>query len=187
MDPLPVPRLKPTGPPVYRYKVTDSTNSEAFRLAEEGAPHLAAVLADFQTEGRGQPGRQWWMPEGEGILLSLIIRSLPPGTPFEELTLRVGYEIAQFLHRETGLAIAIKPPNDLHIKGMKVGGVLCEARWTDDALQCAVIGVGINVNVANFPPELRETATSLALAAERQFDRKALALKLVDALRGMFA
>ncbi len=174
-----------SSPPVYRHRILDSTNSEAIRLAEQGAPHHTAVVAKFQTAGRGQPGRQWWMPENAGVLLSVLLRSLPQGAAFDQLTLRVGWEMAQALKQFAGVAIGIKEPNDLMIEGKKVGGILCEARWREDQLLYAVIGVGVNVNVLEFPDELRPTATSLALVAGKSFDPDALADFLIQTLRKM--
>ncbi|MBI3736808.1 biotin--[acetyl-CoA-carboxylase] ligase [Candidatus Sumerlaeota bacterium] len=172
-------------PPIHRHRILDSTNSEAFRIAESGAPHLTAVAAEFQTAGRGQPGHEWWMPESEGILLSILLREIPSGILFQDLTLRAGWTAARLLEEKTGVKIEIKLPNDLMINGKKAGGILCEARWRDDELRCAVIGIGINVNVRHFPEELRAIATSLAIEAGREFDREELLQALVGTLREM--
>lgn len=176
---------RPAAPPIHRHATLDSTNSEAFRLAEAGAPHLTAVSAEFQTAGRGQPGREWWMPEGQGALISVLARRLPPGLPFGELTQRAGWAMARALEAASGAKISIKPPNDLLIGGKKVGGILCEARWKAEDLLCAVLGVGVNVNVREFPEPLRATATSLAIETGRELDRAALAEALIEALREM--
>jgi len=174
-----------TTPPVIHLQVVDSTNDETFRLAEQGAEHLTAVMADYQTAGRGQPGHHWWMSARQGILLSVLFRKLPGGIEFSDLTLHVGYRLAQAIEDSTGLSIQIKLPNDLMIQGKKVGGVLGEARWRGDELVCVVIGVGINVNVTEFPEELSGSAVSLAKAAGRQFDLDAISTTIIATLRGL--
>ena len=53
---------------------TDSTNAEAKRLAEAGAPHGTIVVADAQTAGRVRKGREWISPAGKNLYFSLLLR-----------------------------------------------------------------------------------------------------------------
>ena len=175
----------PGDPPVHRHASLDSTNSEALRLGESGAPHHTVVVAEYQSAGRGQMDRRWLMPRGQGVLLSILLRETPPGAEFAKLTLRVGRAVADLLGRESGLRIEIKAPNDLMIEGKKVAGILSEARWRGEDLLFAVVGVGINVNVLEFPPEISDSATSLALAAGREFDLERLIQGLILCLRSL--
>lgn len=170
-------------PPIYRHESIPSTNTEALRLGEAGAPHHTAVRADYQTAGRGKLDRKWLMPAWQGILLSVLYRDLPRDVPFSNLTLQVGWRLANRLREMTGLTIDVKQPNDLLIEGKKIAGILCEARWRGEEFLFAVVGVGINVNVKNFPDELKETATSLALAAGRDFSVDEIASAVLDELR----
>lgn len=172
-------------PPIHWHEEIGSTNTEAMRLGEAGAPHGTAVVARYQTAGRGKLSAKWLMPPGEGILLSILLRRMPGGVPFGQLTLQMGYTIAEFLRARTGLTIDIKEPNDLMIGGRKLAGILSEARWRGDEMLHAVVGVGINVNVREFPEEIRERACSLAQAAGREFDVEELAKGLIEHIRSL--
>jgi BirA family biotin operon repressor/biotin-[acetyl-CoA-carboxylase] ligase len=78
----------------------------------------------------------------------------------------------------------VKPPNDVYIDGHKVAGVLVEMLAQPGAAHVAVLGIGINVNqsLTDFPPELRDSATSIAIAARHRQDRNALAVALLREL-----
>lgn len=172
-------------PPLYRYRSIASTNTEALRLGAADAPHLTAVCAGFQTAGRGQFERKWHMPEGEGVLLSVLYRQMPPGVEFTTLTLQVGRVMAELLSEMGDVRVGVKDPNDLIIDGRKLGGILSEARWRADQFLYAVVGIGINVNVTEFPQELRETACSLAQAAGRTFDVEEVLQAVLGRLRNL--
>jgi BirA family biotin operon repressor/biotin-[acetyl-CoA-carboxylase] ligase len=93
------------------------------------------------------------------VLVHLSCDPEPLGT----LPLVAGLSLALALD-ELGAHTDLKWPNDLLLDGRKVAGILCESRRT--AAGDAVVGVGVNVGqqAEDFPPELRERATSLALA-----------------------
>jgi BirA family biotin operon repressor/biotin-[acetyl-CoA-carboxylase] ligase len=75
----------------------------------------------------------------------------------------------------------VKLPNDVYVNGRKVAGVLVEMKAQPRTPHLAILGVGLNVNesIGDFPPELRERATSLAIATGRKFDRDQLAIELL--------
>ena len=154
-------------PGVHLYARAGSTNDLARALAAAGAPHGTVVLAEEQTAGRGRSGRPWSSPPGLGIWMSLVVRpaTLPaPGL----LPILVGLAAAEavdpFARPE---ATAVKWPNDLWIGGRKLAGILCEGSWDGEGPGGIVVGIGMNVLHApgDFPPEVRETATSLRIAA----------------------
>jgi BirA family biotin operon repressor/biotin-[acetyl-CoA-carboxylase] ligase len=173
------------GAPIHRHQSLDSTNTELLRLADAGAPHHTAVVAKFQTAGRGQPGRSWWMPPGKGILLSILYRELPAGVEFSGLTVHLGRRMAELIQFHVGRKVDIKLPNDLLIDGRKVAGILCEARWRGDRLLHIVAGFGLNVNVLEFPDDLAASATSLAREAGREFDLEFLTDAVIQRLRDL--
>jgi BirA family biotin operon repressor/biotin-[acetyl-CoA-carboxylase] ligase len=128
------------------------------RLAEDGAPDGTAVLAEEQVAGRGRQGRRWLSPPGSGIWLGYLKR---PGPVRESgiLALRVGMVVRNVLER-LGVACWLKWPNDIFVCDRKLGGVLCEARWSGgDALWVAV-GIGLNT-LSPLPPELSVSAIAL--------------------------
>jgi BirA family transcriptional regulator, biotin operon repressor / biotin---[acetyl-CoA-carboxylase] ligase len=140
------------GVPRVHWRLTDSTNERARALATAGAPHGTLVTADEQTAGRGRQGREWTAPPRSAVLMSLVIRD-----PGDVLPLTAAVAICDALPAEC----AIKWPNDVWLDRRKLAGILVEARpqqgW-------AVLGVGLNVSTAAFPPELQGAATSLRLA-----------------------
>lgn len=147
------------GAPRVHHRVTDSTNERARALAEAGAPHGTIVTAAEQTAGRGRQGRGWIAAAGEALLLSAIVRGLEPRHRL--LPLATALAICDAAEAVAGVRCAIKWPNDVWVGRRKLSGILVEAR---PAADWAVVGVGLNTGVRAFPPDLRETATSLDLA-----------------------
>ena len=75
---------------VVCYEETDSTNTRARALAEEGAPEGTMTVAGRQNAGKGRRGRSWSSPPGSGIFMSLVLRpDIPPSRSEER---RVGKE-----------------------------------------------------------------------------------------------
>ena len=157
------------GVPALRiYRRVGSTNDVAREMAEAGAEQGATVVTDEQTRGRGRRGRTWHSRAGSSVLLSMVLR--PRRTSHEALLpLRLGVAAARAIESVTGLAIGLKWPNDLFIRGRKVGGLLCEGAVEGDRPLFLIAGVGINVFQSDdeFPGELAGYATSLALESHR--------------------
>jgi len=124
-----------------------STNDVAAQAAQtlERDQYLV-VVTQRQLAGRGQRGRAWQMPEGAGIAFSVATR-LPADTTLEGLSLAVGVALAERLEL-LDLPVALKWPNDLLIRGRKVGGVLVEAHWRGGKGLIVVVGVGLNHTAA---------------------------------------
>lgn len=171
---------------IYCYPLLGSTNTEACRLAEEGAPGGTVVLADAQSAGRGRRGRSWHSPPGKGIYFSVMLR-LPQIEPVAaaSVTLVAAVAIARQLRETTGMQVAVKWPNDLLVGTKKLGGILTEAKTNGPDLLYLVLGIGLNINhrIEDFPAELRERATSLYLESGRTFERTALFLSILKDLR----
>lgn len=149
---------------VFVFESVGSTNDEAKRLAQGGAPEGTLVAADEQTAGRGRGENSWLSPKGKGIYASLVLRPALEPSRGGELSLLVGAAAAEALSEETALRVEVKWPNDLVIHGQKVGGILVEAAAGDRVLEYAVAGIGVNVSFER--RELRGAhvpATSLAL------------------------
>lgn len=161
-----------------------STNAEAARLAQQGAPEGTVVIADEQTAGRGRLGRQWHSPPGTGLWLSLVLRPAVPPAACAGMTLTAGVAVAVAIERVTGLAPRIKWPNDVLIGGRKVCGILTEISAEWERVHHLIVGIGINVNQteADWPPELQNRATSLRLASGAPVSRHALCAALLDEL-----
>jgi BirA family biotin operon repressor/biotin-[acetyl-CoA-carboxylase] ligase len=145
------------GLPRVHHRATDSTNARARELAVAGAPHGTLVTADAQDAGRGRQGRSWLAAPGEAVLMSVVVRELTPMMP---LATAVAVADACEALAPAG-DVTIKWPNDVWIDRRKVAGILVEGRPQEG---WAVVGIGLNVRTREFPDELREIATSLALA-----------------------
>jgi BirA family biotin operon repressor/biotin-[acetyl-CoA-carboxylase] ligase len=139
------------GTPRLHLRRTGSTNDRARELAGAGAPHGALVTAAEQTAGRGRQGRTWTAPAGRALLMSLVLREWPRLLP-----LAAALAVADV----AGESARVKWPNDVHVDGRKVAGILVEARPQEG---WAILGIGLNVAVRpdDFPPELRATAAGL--------------------------
>lgn len=171
---------------VNYYPLLGSTNTEALRLAEKGAPQGTVVLADAQSAGRGRKGRSWHSIPGKGIYFSLLLRPSgisPAGAA--PVTLAAAASAARLLRTLTGVRVLVKWPNDLLAGPKKVGGILMEARVDRQELRYLVLGMGLNVShqAGDFPAGLREGATSLYLESGQVFERTALLIDLLKDLR----
>ncbi len=155
----------------YFYGETGSTNGDAKRLGDEGAPHGTLVVADMQNAARGRRGRSWQSPSGSTISMSLLLK--PDFSPNQAsmLTLVMALAVTKAIEDVCELQATIKWPNDILVDGKKVCGILTEMNAEIDYIQYVVIGVGINVNLGSFPEELQEMATSLMLEKGRKISR----------------
>ena len=158
------------GKTVHFVRETDSTNLWIKRLAKEGAPEGTLALAEFQSAGRGRLGRSWEVPEGTSVMMSILLRPKfePQYAPM--LTLVMGMAVAKAV-KKLGFDASIKWPNDVVVSHKKICGILTEMGVRDGKIDYAVIGVGINVNIREFPEEMADKATSLYLESGREFDR----------------
>ncbi len=157
-----------------------STNSQAAALAQQGAPHGAVVVAETQTAGRGRLGRHWHSPPGKNLYCSLLLRPMP-GRDQQALwsswiPLIAALAISRAVQVIANLKPTVKWPNDVLIGNRKLGGVLCESSGLGTSHAAVIVGIGLNVNIRrnDFPEDLRELATSLAIESPLLFDRAAL-------------
>ena len=158
------------GKTVHFARETDSTNLWIKRLAKEGASEGTLALAEFQSAGRGRLGRSWEVPEGTSVMMSILLRPKFEPQYAPTLTLVMGMAVAKAVKR-LGFDVSIKWPNDVVVSHKKICGILTEMGVRDGKIDYAVIGVGINVNIREFPEEMADKATSLYLESGREFDR----------------
>lgn len=153
---------------------TDSTNTRAKRLGDEGASHGTLVIAEQQTGGKGRRGRRWESPAGSSIYMSILLRPEIQPNQAPMLTLVMAQSVAEAIRGVTNQEALIKWPNDIVVNGKKVCGILTEMSTEIQWINHVVIGVGINVNIESFPEELEETATSLYLESGKRQRRAPL-------------
>lgn len=166
------------------FQETTSTTDILEHLARDGVREGVVIFAESQTRGRGRLGRPWRSPSGKGLWFSVLLRPQLRPQSITRLTVATATALSRAIRRELPLKPEIKWPNDLLLHGRKLAGVLTELSGELDSVHHASLGIGINVNLAeaDFPPELRSQAISLAMALGRPVDRPALAAVLLKEL-----
>lgn len=167
----------------YRFlSLTDSTNSDAIAIAKDGAPHGAVVVADHQTDGRGRLTRSWHSPAGENLYFSVVLR--PPWKPSDPrpVSLAAGVALAEALAPRLQTPLLLKWPNDVLVGGKKLAGILVEGSIQGGAVDYVIVGIGLNVNTAEFPPELATIAESLGRLCGQELDRGEVLAAVLNSL-----
>lgn len=163
-----------------------STNDLAAAAAERGEPEGTTFVAGAQTAGRGRLGRAWFSPPGAGLYVSTIVRrqALAPW-----ITLAGGVAVAEGIRLATGLPVQIKWPNDIvSVDGAgfksrrKIAGLLAEASSGPHGVHYVVLGAGINLGPAAFPPELTGRAGSIEGELGRPADAGPVLAAVLSAL-----
>lgn len=186
------------------FDALDSTNAYLLTHAER-LPDGSVAIAEYQSAGRGRHRRPWSAPRGAAILLSVLLHEaadspLVAGRPAAEgqngaapgATLLACVAACEAVEATTECRPAIRWPNDLHLRGRKLGGVLAEAtRLVNgaNAGRALVVGIGLNClqHAGHFPEELRAIATSLEIESMQPIDRVAVARALLTRLDARLA
>jgi BirA family transcriptional regulator, biotin operon repressor / biotin---[acetyl-CoA-carboxylase] ligase len=174
---------------VQRFDAVDSTMDEAARLAAMGAPEGIVVRAEFQRAGRGRAGRAWASPPGASLLITLLLRPEAPPDRLSVLPLIAGIAVAEAIEALDAGPVWLKWPNDVWlgnpIDGRKAAGILTSGRTRGDAVEYALVGIGINVSspADSLPPG----ATSLEAASGSPIDCERLLAALLAAFANGYA
>ncbi|MBQ4425613.1 MAG: biotin--[Lachnospiraceae bacterium] len=167
----------------------DSTNTYAKKIALQGAPDGTMILADEQTGGRGRRGRSFYSPAGKGLYLSALYRPNTEPARAVNLTAFAAVAVCQAIGQVSSVKPGIKWPNDIVAGGKKLCGILTEMSIEAEtgALDYVVAGMGINVSQQpeDFPPDVRDIATSLLEQSGETVSRPALAAALINELDAM--
>jgi BirA family transcriptional regulator, biotin operon repressor / biotin---[acetyl-CoA-carboxylase] ligase len=152
------------------------------RLLAEDTTEGTTVATDLQTHGRGRLGRRWDAPAGRALLFSVLLNPTPPMALWPELSLAAGDAVATALRQKKGVAAELSHPNDVLVGERKIAGILPEA-----SAGRVVLGIGVNVNqeAGELPPETPKPATSLRVETGREWERAPLlAAILLELERG---
>jgi BirA family biotin operon repressor/biotin-[acetyl-CoA-carboxylase] ligase len=170
------------------HETIDSTNRRAAELARADAAEGTLVVAEAQTHGRGRLGRQWSSPARLNLYASFVLRPRLAPADAPQLALAAAVAVARTVSALAPGRVAIKWPNDCLLDGRKVAGILTEMDAEVDRLRHVVLGIGVNLNAPAeaLPPELRDTATSVARATGTRVDRPRFAAALCGALEGVY-
>jgi BirA family transcriptional regulator, biotin operon repressor / biotin---[acetyl-CoA-carboxylase] ligase len=160
-----------------------STNDHARGLSNADGPHGAVVIAEEQTAGRGRFGRRWQSSASMNLLFSVLLR--PESIHMERIPLvpfAAALAVADAIESVTTLAVECKWPNDLLIAKKKVAGMLLESAMKGISIEKLVLGIGVNVNQADFPADILPSPTSLLMESGSIVDRSFLLQRLLEAL-----
>jgi BirA family biotin operon repressor/biotin-[acetyl-CoA-carboxylase] ligase len=177
---------KKFGSKVYAFDTIDSTNNCAKALAACFAPEGTLVISEAQTAGKGRLGRTWQANAGENLTFSLILRPTLPPEAINLLPLYAAVAVAEAVEKETGIQVECKWPNDLLVSGKKTAGILLESSLKENEVDFVVIGIGLNVNQIDFPPEFGGKATSLKICAGKDLDRIRLLREVLRRLESLY-
>jgi len=169
----------PFGKRIYHFFKTDSTNSVAMRLGEQGEPHGAIVIAEEQTAGRGRAGHIWHSEKTNGIYMTVLLRPAISPQQAPLITLVAGLAARDTIEEQTGLVPDLRWPNDLLFGRRKFCGILTEMNAEQDRIHFVAAGIGINVNHERVPEELSGIATSLRIETGRIHSRVEIVARLL--------
>lgn len=166
------------------FEEASSTNDLLARMAQEGAREGTVIFAETQSRGRGRLGREWTSHSRKGLWFSVLLRPDLRPQSATRLTITAAVALVRAINLQTQNNVKIKWPNDIFFGGKKVAGILTEINGELDRINYAIIGVGIDVNQTReeFSPELRTSATSLQIAADREIRRADLAVAVLSEL-----
>lgn len=178
-------KTKRFGHTIHYFEEIDSTQRLAHQLAREGAKDGTIIIAEEQTGGKGRMQRTWYSAKGKGIWMTVIVRPdlLPHQAP--QFTLIAAVSIVMAMKSlYTNFTPEIKWPNDILINGKKCVGILTEMLAEMDRVDGLIIGIGINANheQTDFPDELQEIATSVAIEEKQKVDRAQLVAEILSYL-----
>ena len=176
------------GTPMEIYDEIDSTNNRAKQLAMQGAAHGTVVLARQQTVGRGRFGRKFFSPENSGVYISFVLRPSLPAERAVMITSMAAVAVARAMERVADVKASIKWVNDVYLGTKKACGILCEAGldFESGQMQYVVAGIGVNVGRMDFPPELREIATSISNECGRDISRSRFCAELINEMNALY-
>jgi BirA family transcriptional regulator, biotin operon repressor / biotin---[acetyl-CoA-carboxylase] ligase len=179
-------RTRVLGRTCWDFAVLASTNATTLARGRLGDPEGTIVLADEQTEGRGQGNKVWISPPRCHLYVSVLLRPSIALSQAPLISLLAAMALVDTLRQE-GAVCGIKWPNDVLIQGRKVAGILAEMETHHDAVQFVVLGIGVNVNMTQ--QELAEhlgpiapTATSVRVSLGRELSREGLLATLMEHL-----
>jgi len=169
----------------WRFRQIDSTNSFGLQLSQIYPAQSYLIWTNQQTQGRGRQARVWHAPAGS-ICASLVFTcQVNEVSNPQVLNLLAALAVCELLEAKSKAKISIKWPNDVYLKGKKLGGILSEAKWKGNIARI-VIGIGLNLNVSEFPPGLSEQAVSWLLVTGQKYEELIFLRKLAKYFEDMF-
>ncbi len=177
-------RTKVIGRDIRVFEETTSTNDIVEKLAHDGVREGVVVFAESQSKGRGRLGRKWVSPPRRGLWFSVLLRPQIRIAAVTQLTIAAATALFRAISAQTGVAVEIKWPNDIMVRGKKVAGILTELSAELDEVKYIILGIGVDVNLtaAELPADLRKIATSLKIESGVHQNRAELVVKILQEL-----
>lgn len=157
----------------------DSVDSTNDYVKTHGAEFTEGTLVTCgeQTKGRGRQGRRW---ESEtGLCMSVLLRPKIEVQHISKITQVCAAAVSSALS-ELSVEAQIKWPNDIFINGKKVCGILTELKIAEDGSPLVVVGMGMNVDNASFPDDIKQTASSILLETGMSVEKGIIAAKILN-------
>lgn len=177
-------------------EATGSTNSDVAHFAVEQPaqwPDLSVLTAEEQTAGRGRLDRTWTAPERSSLIVSVLLRPQnPDGRPlptqsYAWLSLLAALALAESIEERTEVSPQLKWPNDVHVDGRKLAGVLAQlVPGSNGEPPAVVVGTGVNVSLTDQELPV-PSATSLLLEYATTTDRNVLLKAYLRRLAASYA
>ncbi len=168
---------------------TSSTNDVANEIdSKEKTPEGTVIIADEQKNGRGRFGRNWISPPGVNLYFTVILKTPLVPENISIITLAAAVAVASSVREYTGLGAEIKWPNDILIRGRKIGGILVEMRSMKERIDLMNIGIGLNVNMQleTLPEDIRPFTTSLKAEIKTDINRYSLLNAILSKLEQIY-
>lgn len=170
-------------------RVFDELGSTSDWLKENAAsvPIGTVVFAESQTAGRGRRENRWIASRGKDLMFSMLLKPEASLAKWPRITTLAALGICKAIEAELPLSPRIKWPNDIYLDGLKTSGLLAETVSGRDGM-VLVLGIGLNVNTLDFPPELSATSLLQKLPSPvlREIDRQSLVRRLLECLHAEF-
>jgi BirA family transcriptional regulator, biotin operon repressor / biotin---[acetyl-CoA-carboxylase] ligase len=170
---------------------TASTNDDVRGHAQRGEAEGLVVVADAQTAGRGRAGKSPWLtPPFTSIAVSVLLRPRLCPAELPLVSMAAGVAVIEALQQATGITAVLKWPNDVLIRGRKVGGILVESAVTGSGVTHAVVGIGLNGNLPSEAlgpfPDAAVPATTLQDSVGMPISREAVLIALLRSLENQY-
>ena len=162
----------------------DSTNNFAAKLLSENlCQNGAVIMADVQTQVKGQRGNVWLSESGKNLLSSFVFK--PDNLSVERQTVLTWATSLSLLEtlRKFNIEAQVKWPNDILINGKKIAGILIENQLQGNRINCSIIGIGLNINQTSFSELI---ATSLILETNKKVEPRTFLNLLANEMNEQF-
>ena len=140
------------------------------------------VISNEQTNGYGKNDRQFISNKDTGVYMSILIN---PNCLIEEslkITILTSVAVLSAIKSVCNLDVKLKWVNDIILNDLKVGGILCESQinLNTNIIDNMIVGIGINVKNFEFPPSLKNIATSIENNTNIKISRNELISEIIN-------